>query len=482
MVARLRDLKPKQGIGACRGGCQSPVVDGVNDRPRVREAHPFTRPRPAAGPPGVDQPSPGAVIAHLLGQQFRILCRMPDQKGSSETSAKRRRRFVDTHFSTRDFGGIAADKMVHRLRRGEATDRRQDSKCVARQENNVLWVFADAGLFDPVDKVDGISDPRVLGNRRIVVIHHVRPRVVDDVFQHRTEANRVVDFRFILAAQVDHFGVATPFDVEDPAFAPAVFVVPDQFAMRIGRERRLAGSGQPEEQRHVARVAFVGAAVHAQHTLFGHQVIHHREDPLFHLTGVLRAEDHQFAMLETEVDAGLAGHLRGVGVRRETASVQDHHVGFVEFRQLFHGGPDQHVVHEQCVVSTFSDHPHPQLVFRIPTCEAIEHKQTRPRVEVIDRALAINGERPIGQSNVDIAPPDVFRRIGFVDDPFVLGAATGLVTTACRQGTAGGNHRVLIRDRILVQSSWRRVADHILDLQTIFRQIDRVHTHCKHHG
>ena len=62
----------------------------------------------------------------------------------------------------------------------------------------------------------------------------------------------------------------------------------------IGRERRLAGAREAEEQRDVGRVLLVhvGRAVHREHAHLGHVVVHRVEDALLDLAGVLGAEDH----------------------------------------------------------------------------------------------------------------------------------------------------------------------------------------------
>ena len=53
--------------------------------------------------------------------------------------------------------------------------------------------------------------------------------------------------------KLDRLGVAAALEIEDALGAPAVLVVADQGARRIGRKRRLAGARQAEEQRRIAR-------------------------------------------------------------------------------------------------------------------------------------------------------------------------------------------------------------------------------------
>ena len=57
------------------------------------------------------------------------------------------------------------------------------------------------------------------------------------------------------AREPDALGVAAAFEIEDAAVAPAVLVVADQPALRVGGKRGLAGSGEAEEERDVARRA-----------------------------------------------------------------------------------------------------------------------------------------------------------------------------------------------------------------------------------
>ena len=96
--------------------------------------------------------------------------------------------------------------------------------------------------------------PRVFSVMLVFVeIDVVMRRVVDDVFQHGSEPQGVEDLRLGFARQVDRLGVAAPFDVEDAVVAPAMLVVADELPLRVGRERRLAGAGQAEQDRRLAR-------------------------------------------------------------------------------------------------------------------------------------------------------------------------------------------------------------------------------------
>lgn len=65
-----------------------------------------------------------------------------------------------------------------------------------------------------------------------------------------------------------------------------VLVVSDQVALRVGRERRLPGPRESEEESGVALLALVGRAVHGHHAVQRQPVVHHGEDALLHLTPV----------------------------------------------------------------------------------------------------------------------------------------------------------------------------------------------------
>ena len=151
-------------------------------------------------------------------------------------------------------------------------------------------------------------------------------------------------------------------------------------------------------------------AVHREHAPLRHEVVHDREDALLHLAGVLGAEDDELAVFEAEVDARRRGHAGGVAVGRERARVVDREVGLAEVRQLVRRRPDEHVVHEQRVVGPRADHADLDAIVRVPAGEAVEAVEPLARVQVVDRALAVDGERLRVEGDVDRPPPDVLVR------------------------------------------------------------------------
>src|SRR3546814_4031921 len=60
----------------------------------------------------------------------------------------------------------------------------------------------------------------------------------------------------------NHLGVTAALEIEDRGVRPAMLVVADQRARRVGRQGRLAGAAEAEEDRRVAVRTDVRRAVH----------------------------------------------------------------------------------------------------------------------------------------------------------------------------------------------------------------------------
>ena len=63
------------------------------------------------------------------------------------------------------------------------------------------------------------------------------------VLNDRSPANSIPDHGFIFAAEIDGFGVAAPFDIENGPLRPAVLVIANKVAIRVRRERGFARAG-----------------------------------------------------------------------------------------------------------------------------------------------------------------------------------------------------------------------------------------------
>src|SRR5580704_14879362 len=137
---------------------------------------------------------------------------------------------------------------------------------------------ADAGNYGVVDEIDRISGTGVFGLAVVVVIGNAGVRIESHIFENTAEAKRVPDLRLVFLRELDALGVASAFEVEDAAGAPAVLVVADQVAGGIGGERGLAGSREAEKQCAHAIMPDIGRAVHGEDVALGQKKIHDAED------------------------------------------------------------------------------------------------------------------------------------------------------------------------------------------------------------
>ena len=164
------------------------------------------------------------------------------------------------------------------------------------------------------DALELVRRARVLGLRVVVEIEDAA-LVHDDVLEHRAErARRREDLRLRLLGEPDHLRVAAALEVEDPGVAPAVLVVADQGALRVGREGRLARSREPEEDRDLLLGADVRRAVHREDALERKAVVHEGEDRLLDLACVVRPADQDLGPRRMQADERLAA--RPVLLRR----------------------------------------------------------------------------------------------------------------------------------------------------------------------
>ena len=113
-----------------------------------------------------------------------------------------------------DFRGVAADKVIHRVRGRECANRREHAERVASEENYIGRMAGNARDFRVVDELDRIRAARVERDARIGVVHAV-VFIEHHVFEYRAEAQRSENVRLALGRQVDRLRVAAAFDIED---------------------------------------------------------------------------------------------------------------------------------------------------------------------------------------------------------------------------------------------------------------------------
>ncbi|KAF5214868.1 hypothetical protein ECC02_012483 [Trypanosoma cruzi] len=298
----LRDVQAPAGVLLVFRPVECPVVDRVDDRTRDAQRHALrTTVRAAASVTSVQQPHAAVVLLHLLRQLLAVERRVAHEKWP--TKARREDRASSARAASLnawDVRGVAHHEPEHRLRARQSSHGRHHAKGVVRQENDVLRMASNGLAQRALDVAQRVSNARVLADRLIVEVDLPRSLVQHAVLRHSTEAHGVVDVLLRLRVQADCLGVAAALNVEHATVRPHVLVVADQVAVGVCRQRRLSGPAQSKEDRHIALLAHIRARVHAQVVHSWHQLEHHRQDALLHLTSVLRAKDHLLARLEVQ--------------------------------------------------------------------------------------------------------------------------------------------------------------------------------------
>ena len=162
----------------------------------------------------------------------------------------------------------------------------------------------------------------------VVEVGNPRLRIERHVLHDRAEAfGGRIDLRLRLARQLDRLGVAAALEIEDAVAAPAMLVVADERAVRIGGERRLAGAGEAEEDRRIAVLAGVGRAMHRHHLFRRQQVVEDGEHRFLHLARIARAADQHDLAREVAGDDRLASRAMALGVGAKRRQVDDRQLG-----------------------------------------------------------------------------------------------------------------------------------------------------------
>ena len=385
---RGRHREAEIRIGAEAGVLQRAVERAGDQRARHLDRHAAADAVDAAGPAGVHQPAVDLVLGDVVAQQVAVFRRRTRQERRAEAGREFRLDADQALLGAGDLRGVAGQEVIHRLRRRQLGDRRHHAIGVGGQEDDVLRMTGAAGARRVRDEVERIGRTGVLGLLVAVVVRDARLRIEHDVFQHRAEAvGGVPDFRLGLGRELDGLGVAAAFEIEDALRRPAGLVVADQGAVRIGRERGLAGAGQAEEQRAVAVLADVGRAVHRHHALRRQIEVQRGEHRLLHLARIGRAADQHDLAGEIDRDHRVGAFAAAValGVGLERRQVDDGHVRHVA-RQLRALRTDQQLADEQRVPGEFGEDARLDAIFRIGAAIEVLREQRlalRMREEVL---------------------------------------------------------------------------------------------------
>ena len=146
----------------------------------------------------------------------------------------------------------------------------------------------------------------IFGALVIIQVDQARHRIENHVFEDRAETLRAgMDLRFSRRGKFNDLRITAAFKIEHAVIAPAMLVVTDQTAPRIGRQRGLAGARETEEQGNIALLADIGRAVHCHHAFERQQIIQNREDGLLDFATVAGAADDTQTLLKIERNEGV---------------------------------------------------------------------------------------------------------------------------------------------------------------------------------
>ena len=296
---------------------------------------------------------------------------MARHKGAAETGGESGRRLGHALLGAGDARRVAREEVVHRLRRGEFRDRRHDAVRVRRQHDEVFRLAAAAGQRSIRDRFDRIGAARVLGERGRVEIKFAREGVHHDVLKHSAPMFRgCVDFRLGLSRKLDHLGVAAAFEVEEAILGPAMFIIADQRARSVCRERGLAGARQAEEDRRIVLAGRIDRAVHRHHALVWQQVVKDREDRFLGLASIGRPANEDDAFREVDGNHRLGARAVPGRIGAEARAVDDGEIGAEGFR-FVRGWNAQEMADKQRVPGVFGDNGHRHAVVKIRAAKEV---------------------------------------------------------------------------------------------------------------
>lgn len=210
-----------------------------------------------------------------------------------------------------------------------------------------------------------------------------------DVFKDGSELDGIPNFWFLLFREINCFGVASAFDVEDACVAPAVLIVSDEPSLRVCREGCLSSSTKTEEKGDISALAFIGGGVERENASLGVDVVADAEHALFHFSGVLAPKDNHFLVAEIDGDTSLGANPWDFGGCVHFAGVEDVVVDITGeiALELSPAGSDEHVPHKQGVVNPSAEDPNFDSVERIPSGIAVHNIESGSCIHVIDGDL-----------------------------------------------------------------------------------------------
>lgn len=83
-----------------------------------------------------------------------------------------------------------------------------------------------------------------------------------------------------------------------------MFIITDQASLGVGTESCFSSARQSEKESGITLLdSFVATRVQRKDSEVRHPVVHHSEEPLLHLSGILRAQDDRRSSRHVQSDA-----------------------------------------------------------------------------------------------------------------------------------------------------------------------------------
>ena len=300
---------------------------------------------------------------------------MQGQEGCSKAGRESGSRLGNTTFGSGQFGGETAQEVILGLFGGKYRYRRQYAECVGRQEDYFLGRTGFGyGLYNIVDVVNRVRNTSIFGNTAVVKVDFAIG-VNSDVLEQGIATNGVPDVGFLFLAQIDGFGVAAAFEVENTFVVPAVFVVADELTFGIGRKGGFAGTGQAEEDGGIAVFPYVGRAVHGSYPLQRQVVVHQGEYAFFHFSPVPCSADylHFFGQVKNGESFGIQSQFFVLSAGAGFGSVKGYKIGFAVIFEFFFGGTDKHILYEVSLPGYFHDKTDFKTAGFVGAAESVYH-------------------------------------------------------------------------------------------------------------
>ena len=209
--------------------------------------------------PGVDDPAVALVLSHLGSEHVSVESGVKREESLTEASREGSLGFNDTDFSTSDLSGVSGDEVIHSLRRGELSDRGENTVGITSQEDDVLGVSTDRGELGIWDVLKRVASSGILSDINVIIVDSLAGSIAElNVLEDSSELDSIEDFWFLFSGEIDGLSVASTFDVEDTIVGPAVLIITEKFSLGISRKGGLTSSRETEEKSDISISTFSG--------------------------------------------------------------------------------------------------------------------------------------------------------------------------------------------------------------------------------